>query len=281
VLKKLDHERILKIENKAWNSGENPGKFLYCLMKFIFFISCCFSLLTAAGQDKNQFYALDAHMNQTVLDSSKYILWIHEKDSAKWQWDYYLTWGPLVKSTTYADHDGTLLNGRFCLYNNFGNLDSTGVFDRGKKNGSFIKFRSLNKDSIEFFRQYEYQQDSLVGTTNTLDQKDRAGQSDSSRSREPEYPGGDSAWRSYLVKSMRYPDRALNKNIQGRVRICFLVDTEGQATDPFIEKSVEYALDQESLKLIKNAGLWIPGRQNGIPAKTYKIQPFSYILESR
>ena len=250
-------------------------------MKPIFLISCCCSLLTAAAQDKNQFYALDAHMNQTVLDSSKYILWIHEKDSAKWQWDYYLTWGPLVKSTTYADHDGTMLNGRFCVYNTFGNLDSTGVFEQGKKNGCFIKLRSLTKDSMEFVSQYEYQKDSLIRVTNLLGQKDKIGQTPASRNTEAEYPGGDSAWKSYLIKNLQYPERALNKGIQGRVLICFLVDTVGDVKDPFIEKSVEYSLDQESLKLIKNSGLWTPGQQKGIPAKTYKIQPVSYKLESR
>ncbi len=111
-------------------------------------------------------------MNQTVLDSSKYILWIHEKDSAKWQWDYYYSWGSLVKSTTYSDHDGTVLNGRFCIYNNFGNLDSTGVYENGKKNGLFIKLRSLSKDSIEFLRQYEYEQDSLVRFTDLIAEKE-------------------------------------------------------------------------------------------------------------
>src|SRR4029077_20571020 len=91
--------------------------------------------LTAAAQDKNQFYALDAKMNQTVLDSSKYILWIHETENSRWQWDYYYTWGPLVKSTRFVDHDGTVPDGRFCIYNKQGNLDSTGIFDHGKKNG--------------------------------------------------------------------------------------------------------------------------------------------------
>ena len=84
-------------------------------------------------------------MNQTVLDSSKYILWIHEKEDSNWQWDYYYTWGPLVKSTSYADHDGTILNGSSRMYNNLGELDSTGRYDHGKKNGSFYKYKSFNK----------------------------------------------------------------------------------------------------------------------------------------
>ena len=117
-------------------------------MKNLLILCISLSSCAAMGQDKNAFYALDAKMNQTVLDSSKYILWIHETDSARWQWDYYYTWGSLVKSTRYADHDGTIADGRFCRYNSIGDLDSTGIFDHGKKNGSFFKFKTYPRDSI-------------------------------------------------------------------------------------------------------------------------------------
>jgi TonB family protein len=249
-------------------------------MKFLLLFCFNISILRVNAQDKNQFFALDKNMNQTVLDSSKYILWIHEKDSSNWQWDYYFTWGPLVKSTTYADHDGTIRNGRFCIYNTFGNLDSTGVFDHDKKNGPFIKLGSITKDSIEFLRQYEYVQDSLVKFTDLVAENKKKKTEDTTHSKESEYPGGMEQWRSYLVNNLKYPERAFKKDIQGKVRICFLVNTEGEIKDPFIEKSVEYSLDLESLKLIKNSGKWVPGEKDGLPVTTYKIQPVNYKLEN-
>src|ERR1700681_193120 len=126
------------------------------LVRFI----VCF--LTSFAQDKNQFYALDAKMNQTVMDSSKYILWIHQKEDSNWQWDYYKTWGPMIKSTSYADHDGKILNGQFYLYNTTDILDSTGDYDHGKKNGSFTRFRSSAMDSNVNYKEYVYEKDSLV-----------------------------------------------------------------------------------------------------------------------
>jgi periplasmic protein TonB len=248
-------------------------------MKQLLLSFFCISFLIANAQDKNQFYALDAQMNQTVLDSSKYILWIHEKDSARWQWDYYYTWGPLVKSTTYADHDGTVKNGRFCIYNTFGNLDSTGIYENGKKNGLFLKLRSVTKDSIEFISQYEYQQDSLVRFKNLLVGKNNQRQKDTTRELESEYPGGRPEWLSYVTNNLKYPERALNKDIQGSVRVCFLVDTTGVVRDPFIVKSIEYSLDQESIRLIRNSGKWVSGQKGGIPITTYKIEPVNYKLE--
>ena len=238
----------------------------------------CFSgcFLFSFAQDKNQFYALDKNMNQTVLDSSKYILWIHEKEDSNWQWDYYYTWGSLVKSTSFADHDGTVKNGRFCLYNTYGNLDSVGVFDHGKKNGSFYKYKTYTKDSFAIIHQYDYTEDSLVKSIN-ISGKEK--DSDTANSKESEYPGGINAWNAYLVHHLSYPDRAVSKEIQGQVRIYFEVDEDGNVKDSYILKSIEYSLDQESLRVINESGKWDPGIKDDIKVKTFKVMPVNFKLE--
>lgn len=249
-------------------------------MKYtLFLVFCCCSLL-AAGQDKNQFYALDSKMNQTVLDSSKYILWIHATEDGNWVWDYYYTWGSLVKSTTYADHDGKVLNGRFCIYNQWGNLDSTGLFNHGKKNGRFYKLKSYSADSLLAVMQYDYAGDSLVKCVDLL--AERLNKStDSTNTLQSEYPGGLSQWTAYLSHNLRYPDRVMNKNIQGQVRITFLVDTDGNIKDPYIQKSVEYSIDQAAIELINKSGKWIPGTLNGMNINTDQTQPVNFRLEKQ
>jgi len=224
---------------------------------------------------------MDAKMSQTVLDSSKYILWIHEKEDSNWQWDYYYTWGPLIKSQSFADHDGKILNGRSFSYNTVGNLDSISVFDHGKKNGSFYKLKSFTKDSIEMSRQYDYVEDSLVKSVDHSAERRRMDDKDTANSKESEYPGGQKQWYDYLAHTLQYPDRAINKEIQGQVQIGFIVDETGNVKDPYIQKSVEYSLDQASLKLVKDSGKWVPGIKDGIPVKTYKIQPVNFKLESK
>jgi len=243
----------------------------------------CLTLFSCAamGQDKNSFFALDAKMNQTVLDSSKYILWIHEIDSARWQWDYYYTWGSLVKSTRYADHDGTIADGRFCRYNSTGDLDSTGVFDHGKKNGSFFKFKTYPGDSIVTIWQNDYIEDSLVKSIDLIAEREKNQHSDTTNGKESGFPGGVSQWQRYLIKNLRYPERAMTKEIQGQVRIFFKVDKEGSITDPYIQKSLEYSLDQESLRIIIQSGKWDPATKDGIPVDSYKVQPLNFRLESQ
>jgi protein TonB len=244
-------------------------------LSLILFFTCCF--LLTYSQDKNAFYALDKNMNQTVLDSSKYILWIHEKDDGNWQWDYYYTWGSLIKSNSYADHDGTIPNGRFCLYISNGNLDSTGIFDHGKKNGSFYKYKSYTKDSIKAIHQFDYQGDSLVKSIVIAENKEKA--KDTTDEKESEYPGGISAWYGFLAKNLVYPDRAISKEIQGQVQIDFIIDTCGVVKDMFLQKSVEYSIDQASLELMKKSGEWKPATDKGVPVKSYKVQPINFKLQ--
>jgi protein TonB len=166
------------------------------------------------------------------------------------------------------------------MYNKFGNLDSTGVYQNGKKNGRFFKLGSVTKDSIVFLTQYEYEKDSLIRITNLKAELNNGKNADTLvEVTEGEYPGGKSQWMSYLVHNLRYPDRAIGKTIQGTVMVCFQVDEDSLAKDPFIFKSVEYSLDQESIRLILNAGKWLPRQKDGIPITALKIKPVSYRLE--
>jgi periplasmic protein TonB len=245
-------------------------------MKLLLLVVLSISFLSSPAQDKNQFFALDKNMNQTVLDSSRYILWIHEKEDSNWQWDYYRTWGPLIKSNSYADHDGTILNGHSRIYNTSGELDSAGMYNHGKKNGTFYKYKSFNKNTIKAIKQYVYVNDSLVKTQDLLADDNKNGNKDSLKNSEAEYVGGMSAWQLYLSQNFHYPDLLGKKIIVGSIWVYFVVDEEGNVSDPFIQKSVEYSLDQEALKLIKNSGKWIPGTRDGVPVRTGKLIPISY-----
>jgi protein TonB len=244
------------------------------LLLLVYFSGCFFF---SYSQDKNQFFALDKNMNQTVLDSSKYILWIHEKEDSNWQWDYYFTWGPLIKSSSFSDHDGTIRNGRFCSYTSNGNLDSVGMYDHGKKNGSFYKYRSYTKDSFTIVRQYDYLDDSLVKTIKVAAKIEN--EKDTVNSKESEYPGGIKGWYEYLGHHLSYPDRAISREIQGQVKVRFVIDEDGNVKDSYILKSIEYSLDQESLKVIMESGKWVPGMKDGVNVKTYKVMPVNFKLE--
>ena len=93
------------------------------------------------------------------------------------------------------------------------------------------------------------------------------------------FPGGSAGWKKYLMKNMEYPDKAQKLQKQGQVVLQFIVDKEGKILDPEIIQSVEFSLDQEALRIIKQSPAWVPAFQNGKKVKSYKKQPITFRLQ--
>lgn len=92
---------------------------------------------------------------------------------------------------------------------------------------------------------------------------------------ESSYPDGDAAWRRFLGKNLRYPQEALDNEIQGTVVVQFIVDREGVVSN--VEAvSGPKELHEEAVRVIKKSGKWIPGNQNGRAVKSYKRQPIVF-----
>ncbi len=99
---------------------------------------------------------------------------------------------------------------------------------------------------------------------------------------ESEYPGGAPAWLRYLNKNFRYPDDAINNEIQGTVTVEFIVDKEGGVSDVEAISGPELGgLREEAVRVIKQSGKWIPAIQNGRKVKSYKKQPVIFRLEKQ
>jgi protein TonB len=96
---------------------------------------------------------------------------------------------------------------------------------------------------------------------------------------ESDYPGGASAWMRYLNKSLRYPQEAIDNEIQGTVVVQFIVDKAGMVSD--VEAiSGPQELRDEAVRVIKKSGQWTPAVQNGRQVKSYKKQPIVFKLET-
>jgi len=96
---------------------------------------------------------------------------------------------------------------------------------------------------------------------------------------ESEYPGGAAAWQRYLNRNLRYPQEAIDNEIQGAVVVQFIVDKEGNVSD--VEAiSGPNELRAEAVRVIKKSGKWTPAVQNGRQVKSYKKQPIVFRLES-
>jgi protein TonB len=99
---------------------------------------------------------------------------------------------------------------------------------------------------------------------------------------ESSYPGGPAAWLRYLNKNFRYPDDAVNNEIQGTVVVQFIVDKEGNVSDVSAISGPESGgLREEAIRVIKKSGKWTPAVQNGRQVKSYKKQPIVFKLEAQ
>ncbi|MFM9910830.1 MAG: energy transducer TonB [Chitinophagaceae bacterium] len=96
---------------------------------------------------------------------------------------------------------------------------------------------------------------------------------------ESEYPGGNSAWARYLNKSLKYPQDAVDNEIQGTIVVQFIVDKEGNVSDVEAVSGAQELRD-EAVRVIKKSGKWTPAVQNGRQVKSYKKQPIVFKLET-
>jgi TonB family protein len=97
---------------------------------------------------------------------------------------------------------------------------------------------------------------------------------------EVRYPElSDSSIDSFILKNVYYPAVACENEIQGKVLVSFVVETDGSVSNIEIVKPVHPTLDKEAVRCVRRTdGRWISGMQNGekIPMKI-KIE-FEFVL---
>jgi len=79
----------------------------------------------------------------------------------------------------------------------------------------------------------------------------------------PTFPGGESALKKYIDKSIDYPEFAAENGIQGIVYISFIIDKNGKVTAPEINRGVVPSLDKEALRVINTLPRFKPGEKDG------------------
>lgn len=94
-----------------------------------------------------------------------------------------------------------------------------------------------------------------------------------------EFPGGVQGWTEYLQKNLRYPKKAIKKNIQGVVRVQFLVDKAGNISEVMALNDPGGSLAEESVRIIANGPKWRPAEQNGKRVIYRHIQALTFKLE--
>ncbi|MFT4800714.1 MAG: TonB family protein [Flavobacteriales bacterium] len=82
---------------------------------------------------------------------------------------------------------------------------------------------------------------------------------------EAKYPGG--LFHEFIGANLKYPEKARNEGVQGRVLISFTVNTDGSLSNVKVLRGIGAGCDEEAIRIVKLSPPWIPGTQRGIPVR--------------
>ncbi len=249
----------------------------------IFSILCAINTSTAQIREDN-FYVYDANWNGTDIKHAHYLVRTKKINDTSWQWDTYAIYGPLIKTEYSRDAQGNVAEGELYFYNSKGNIDSITSYKKGLADGDWIykndtgrtKLTKTYKNGKLIKEVDNIKEDSIKNLEETNEEEEEENEDEEIES---EFPGGSKGWARYLNKNLKYPERAINSSIEGVVRVGFIVDENGKIIEPRIFRSVEFSLDEEALRMIKESPGWTPAIQKGKKVKSYKMQPIVFKLE--
>lgn len=94
-----------------------------------------------------------------------------------------------------------------------------------------------------------------------------------------EFPGGSDELLIYLKKNVRYPDLALESNIQGTVYVTFVVNRNGKISGVKVLRGIGGGCEDEAVRVVQNMPNWLPGKQNGEVVSSRFNLPISFKLQ--
>ena len=95
----------------------------------------------------------------------------------------------------------------------------------------------------------------------------------------PEYPGGMEALFEYMKNNVKYPEKAKEQKIEGRVVVGFIVEKDGSISEVHSLKAVHPLLEQEAIRVVNNMPKWIPGKVKGKPVRVSFALPVIFKLK--
>jgi len=88
----------------------------------------------------------------------------------------------------------------------------------------------------------------------------------------PEFPGGMEAMMEFVATNIKYPQDAIDENIEGRMMVSFVVEKDGLVSNVKMLRGVCKSIDEEAMRVVRGMPRWKPGMKDGKPARVaYQI----------
>lgn len=254
--------------------------------------------ISAIAQTKDTIYFNSSWRDTTAANASYYRL--RAKQATGWQvTDYYLN-GKTEMTGIFTDDSCKIKQGEFVWFDSTGTAFHKCSYVNDKKEGKEtytfpnkkLMMTGVNKnDQMEGQWLGYYRNGQIAGDVVYAKGQQVSGtfyNEDGSKNkkvrdfiRESEYPGGPAQWLRFLNKTVRYPDEAVKKKIEGTVVVQFIVDEEGTPINIKVIRRVNPLLDAEAVRVIAESKGWEPAIYGGRLVKSYKKQPIVFSLQGQ
>ena len=90
--------------------------------------------------------------------------------------------------------------------------------------------------------------------------------------------GGTEKYAQFLAAHQQYPASAMQKGLQGTVKVSFIVEKTGTVNEVKVEAPVAPELDAEAIRLIKSGPHWTPAKHRNQVVRQRVVVPVSFIM---
>lgn len=85
---------------------------------------------------------------------------------------------------------------------------------------------------------------------------------------------------TYIASNLQFPPAAREREIQGTVRLSFVVETDGSVSNITVVNSVGGGCDNEAIRLLQNT-IWLPAEKNGVYVRSNNMQDITFNIGNR
>ncbi|HNU87969.1 MAG TPA: M56 family metallopeptidase [Ferruginibacter sp.] len=99
----------------------------------------------------------------------------------------------------------------------------------------------------------------------------------------PQFAGGENAWRTYLVKNLKSSIAVEEGWKAGKytVIVSFIVHADGTISNVVTENYKGTKTAKHCIEIIENGPKWLPAIQNGKKVNAFKKQPITFVIEEK
>jgi len=96
---------------------------------------------------------------------------------------------------------------------------------------------------------------------------------------EAHFLGGSEAMMKYVIKNVLYPKSEIEKGIEGKVMVSFIVEKDGSLSNVKALNSISEALDKEAIRVVESMPKWKPAIYKNEAVRSQMTLPINFSLE--